>query len=189
MNLTFSIDGIPALNAHLDSIAQAVANPIAKAALEAGGAIVRAAAEETVHRLTGALAEDIVIVTRMRNDGAEKYVLIGPGWSPDAYRRVATNRAASGRGAAPDQSTNPGVYGYFVEVGHRAPGAGLSHDLQFKRDSAAAKKRGVKLDTHQYGHLSTPAYPWLGPAFEESKQEAVEVMGEVIEQRLGALGI
>jgi HK97 gp10 family phage protein len=185
MNLTYSIEGIPELNAHLDSIAQAVANPIAKEALEAGGEVVRAAAEGTVPHLTGALAEDLIIVTRIRNDGAEKYVLIGPGWEPDGAR----NRSASHRGAASSAGMNPGVYGYFVEVGHRAPGAGLSHNAQFKRDSAAAKKRGQKLDTSKYGHLSTPAYPWLGPAFDRSKEQAVEAMGAVVEQRLGTLGI
>jgi HK97 gp10 family phage protein len=187
MNLTYSIEGVPELNAHLDSIAMAVANPIAKEALEAGGEVVRAAAEGTVPHLTGALAEDLIIVTRIRNDGAEKYVLIGPGWEPDGA--AARNRGASNRGAAASASMNPGVYGYFVEVGHRAAGAGLSHNLQFKRDSAAAKKRGQRVDTGKYGHLSTPAYPWLGPAFDGSKEQAVQKMGEVIEQRLGNLGI
>jgi HK97 gp10 family phage protein len=189
MDLIFSIDGIPELNARLDSIATAVANPIAKEALEAGGNIVKAAAVSTVHRLTGTLAEDIVVVTRMRGDGAEKYVLIGPGWSPDAYRRVARNRGASGREASPDQTSNPGVYGFFLEVGHRAPGKGLSHDLQYKRDSSAAKKRGKRVNTHDYGHMSTPPYPWLGPAFDESKEAAVQEIAAVVEKRLSALSL
>ena len=189
MNLTFSIEGVPALNARLDAIAQAVANPIAKAALEAGGAIIQSAAKETVHRLTGALAEDIVIVTRMRGDGAEKYVLIGPGWNPDAFRRVARNRGASNREAAADQTTNPGVYGFFLEVGHRAPEAGLAHDAQYRRDAYLAKKQGRKVNTKDYGHLSTPAYPWLGPAFDATKEEAVEEMASVIEEKLSALGL
>jgi hypothetical protein len=189
MNLTFSISGVPELNARLDSIATAVANPIAHDALEAGGAIIQTAAKGTVRRLTGALAEDIVVVTRMRGDGAEKYVLIGPGWNPDAYRRVARHRGARNREASPDQTSNPGVYGFFLEVGHRAPGKGLSHDAQYRRESLAAKKRGRKVNTHDYGHLSTPPYPWLGPAFDESKEEAVAEMARVIEDRLGALGL
>jgi HK97 gp10 family phage protein len=189
MELIFSIEGIPELNARLDAVATAVANPIARDALAAGGAVVQAAAKETVHRLTGALAADIVIVTRARQDGLEKYVLIGPGWSPDAYRRVAGGRRASNREASPDQTTNPGLYGYFLEEGHRAPGQGLSHNLQFKRDSLSAKRRGQKVDTHNYGHLSTPAYPWLGPAFNESKDEAMQVIANTINERMGALGI
>lgn len=189
MNLTFSISGAPELNAHLDAIATAVANPIAREALEAGGAVIQAAARETVHRLTGALAEDIVVVTRVRGDGAEKYVLIGPGWEAGSNGRAARGRGASNRAAASSEAANPGLYGYFLEVGHRAPGKGLSHDLQFKRDSALAKKRGTKVNTQDYGHLSTPAYPWLGPAFDESKDEAVQAMAAVIEKDLGALGI
>lgn len=189
MNLTFSIEGVPALNARLDAIAQAVANPIAKEALEAGGGVIEAAAKETAPRLTGALDEDIIIVTRMRGDGAEKYVMIGPGWNPDSFRRVARNRGASNREAAADQTTNPGLYGFFVEVGHRAPAAGLAHDAQYRRDAYLAKKHGRKVNTKDYGHLSTPPYPWLGPAFDASKEEAVEEMAAVIEEKLGALGI
>jgi Bacteriophage HK97-gp10, putative tail-component len=189
MNIIFSIDGVPELNAHLDTVATAVANPIARDALQAGGAVVQAAARETVHRLTGALAEDIVVVTRVRSDGAEKYVLIGPGWSPDAYRRTAGNRKAGNRLASPDQTTNPGLYGYFLEEGHRAPGEGLSHNLQFKADSASAKRRGQKVNTHDYGHLSTPAYPWLEPAFNSTEEEAMQVIADTINDRMGALGL
>ena len=146
MNAVFSITGLPALNARLDRIAQNVAGPITREALQAGGKIIQIRAEELVHRLTGVLAKDIVVVTRVRADSTaggpgQKYVLIGPGWNPDQYRRVARNRGASGREAAADQTTNPGVYGYFLEVGHRAPGQGLAHDKRFKRDQAAAREQ------------------------------------------------
>lgn len=188
-HVIFSIEGIPELNARLDNIATAVANPIAKAALQAGGEVVQAAAEDTVRRLTGALAADIVVVTRMRQDGAEKYVLIGPGWT-EAYQRGIgpANRGASSRQAA-NRGSNPGLYGLFLETGHRAPGKGLAHDTAFRRDSAAAKKRHQKVNTHDYGHLSTPAYPWLEPAFNESKDEAMQKMADTIHDGLAALGI
>lgn len=189
MNLTFSIAGVPALNARLDKIATIVAGPIARDALQVGGDIIRGAAEAEVHRLTGALARDIVVVTRVREDGTQKYVLIGPGWIADAYRRVARNRGASGRDAAPDQTTNPGVYGFFLEVGHRAPGKGLAHDQQYRRDARSAKKRGKKVDTGKYGNLTTPAYPWLGPAFDNNSERAMKAVANVIEQRLGELGL
>jgi HK97 gp10 family phage protein len=200
MNAIFSIDGLPELNARLDKIAVIVANPITREALAAGGKVIKDRAEQLVHRLTGMLASDVVVVTRMRADSTtsgpgQKYVLIGPGWDPDLYRRVARNRGASGREVAPDQTTNPGVYGYFLEVGHRAPGQGLAHDLKYKRDASALRKQGRKLNTYttpssrDYGHLSTPPYPWLKPAFDDGKDDAVEAMAEVIETRLGALGL
>jgi len=194
MNALFTIEGLPELNSRLDKIAVAVANPITREALQAGGKVIKDRAEELVHKKTGMLAKDIVVVTRMRADSTtsgpgQKYVLIGPGWNLDTYRRIARNRGASGREAAPDQTTNPGVYGYFLEVGHRAPGQGLAHNLQFKRDRAAARKQGKRVNTRDYGHLSTPPYPWLKPAFDQSKDEAVAAIAEVIENRLGALNL
>jgi hypothetical protein len=156
--------------------------------------VIQQRAEELVHRLTGALAGDIVVVTRIRADSTaggpgSKYVLIGPGWNPDSYRRVARNRGASGREAAPDQTTNPGVYGFFLEVGHRSPGKGLTNDAQYKRDSYQARKHGKKVNTHDYGKLTTPPYPWLQPAFEQTKEHAMDVMADVIRDRMGALGL
>lgn len=194
MNAIFSIDGSPELNARLDRIAVIVANPITREALQAGGNVIKVRAEELVRRATGTLAKDIVVITRMRTDSTaggpgQKYVLIGPGWNPDLYRRVARNRGASGREAAADQTTNPGVYGYFLEVGHRAPGKGLAHDQKYRRDAYAARKQGKRVNTHDYGHLSTPPYPWLEPAFQTGKDPAMEKMAEVIRTRLEGLGL
>jgi hypothetical protein len=165
------------------------------------------------------LAGDIVVVTRIKQASApvgqghfnagEKYVLIGPGWNPDLTRHSGLsgtpyasktgpigNRQASNRQvAAADQTTNPGVYGYFLEVGHRAPGQGLTHNLDYRRAQRALAKQGKKLNTYttpssrDYGHLSTAPYPWLKPAFDGSKDEAVSKMAEVIESRLDGLGL
>lgn len=189
MQPTFDIEGLPELNARLDKIANMVAGPIAREALQAGGALIKNQAVENVHKLTGALAADIIIVSRMREEGLEKYVLIGPGWEPNAYRRVARNRHAGNRAAASaDQTTNPGIYGYFLEVGHRAPDQGLAHNSEFKRDQRAARKRGAKVDTSQYGQLATPAYPWLGPAVQSEGDAAIRAAAEVIEARLAEQG-
>jgi HK97 gp10 family phage protein len=213
MNVVFSIDGLPALNNRLDKIAIIVANPVTREALQVGGKVIKRRAEELVHRLTGMLAGDVVVVTRIRSSTAavgsgstsvgEKYVLIGPGWNPDLTRHSGLgghpyasktgpigNRGATNRAVAnADQTTNPGVYGYFLEVGHRAPGKGLAHDQRYRRDAAAARKQGKRVNTHDYGHLSTPPYPWLEPAFNQSKDDAVAAMAEVINKRLGALGL
>jgi hypothetical protein len=194
MNAVFNMNVTP-FNDRLDRIAMIVANPIAKEALEKGGTVVQIRAEELVHRLTGVLMRDIVVVTRARSDGPAKYVLIGPGWDPGNYRRVAPRRMAHGMDVRPDQTTNPGIYGYFLEVGHRSPGEGLAHNAAFKRDSARARKQGKKLNTYTdpssraYGNLSTPPYPWLEPAFEQTKDHAVEVIADTIRERLAALGI
>jgi HK97 gp10 family phage protein len=189
MEPTFDIEGLPELNARLDKLASIVSGPIAREAVQAGGKIIKDRAVENVHKKTGVLAEDIVVVSRMRGDGLEQDVLIGPAWSPDSFRRVAQGRGVPNREATPDQSSNPAIYGYFLEFGHRAPGQGLSKNLQFKRDQAAAKKRGSKVNTHDYGQLSTPAYPWLGPAVESERDSAISAAAEVIEERLEELNL
>jgi HK97 gp10 family phage protein len=215
MQFVFSIDGLPELNARLDKIAVVVANPVTRDALQAGGKVIKDKAEQLVHRLTGMLAGDIVVVTRMRTASQatgtdQKYVLIGPGWNPDLTRHSgfgvsrgpyatklgAISRQASNREVKPaDATTNPGVYGYFLEVGHRAPGEGLNSNQKYRRDAAAARKQGKRLNSYttptsrDYGNLSTPPYPWLEPAFDQSKDQAVAKMAEVIESELGALGI
>lgn len=190
MQPTFDIEGLPELNARLDKIATLVSGPIAAEALEAGGILIEAKAIENVHKLTGTLAADIVLVSRLRDAGLEKYVLIGPGWEPNAYRRVAHNRQAGNRTiASADQSTNPGIYGYFLEVGHRAPGQGLAHNPEYKRDARAASKQGTTVDTSKYGHLTTPPYPWLGPAVDSERDAALEAAANVIEARLAEQGL
>jgi hypothetical protein len=187
--VTFEIEGVPELNARLDKIATLISAPIAREALEAAGKIIKDRAVENVHKRTGALSEDIVIVTRMREQGIEKYVLIGPAWNPEAYRRVARGRGARSGEAHADQTTNPGLYGLFVEEGHRAPGQGLAHNLEYQRDKRGAKKQGRKVNSHDYGHLSTPPYPWLGPAVASEGDKALQAAADVIEQRLSEQGL
>lgn len=194
LNATFDLMGVPELASTLDKIATVVSGPITTKALIAGGNVVKAAAETAVHRLTGTLAGDVIVVTRVRAQAGERYVMIGPGWDPDAYRRVARNRGASGRDARPDQTTNPGIYGYFLEVGHRSPGKGLSNNQEYKQAAAGLRKQGRRLNTftnpssRAYGDLTTPAYPWLGPAFEATKDLAMEVVADTIRDELQALG-
>jgi hypothetical protein len=187
MEPTFDIEGLPELNARLDKLATLVSKPIAREAVQAGGKLIKDKAAQNVHRLTGALADDLVMVSRSRSDGLEQYVLIGPAWEGGAYRRIARNRGASSREVSADQTTNPGIYGYFLEEGHRAPGQGLAGNPQYQRGRAAAKKQGKKVNTHDYGHLSTPAYPWLGPAVDAEHDAAIAAAAEVIENRLAEL--
>ena len=195
MEPTFEVDGLPELNARLDKIATLVSGPIAREALQAGGALIKDRAIENVHRLTGALASDIIMVTRMGEEGLEKYILIGPGFDPNQFRRVAPGRRAGNRDAHADQTTNPGVYGYFLEVGHRAPQQGLAHNAEYQRAARFSRKQGKMLNSftnpssRDYGHLSTPAYPFLGPAVEEEGEAALQAAADVIERRLAEQGL
>jgi HK97 gp10 family phage protein len=76
------------------------------------------------------------------------------------------------------EKPDPGIYGLFVEKGHVAPGAHAA--------SQRAKRSGRQIE---FGTHDTPPHPWLGPAFNDSKDEAMEVVGEVIRERLEDLKI
>lgn len=181
------ISGLGELGKKLDGMQQAIAGPIARSALAKGGEILRAQAEVNVHKLTGALAADIIVKVSVFKDNLDSYALIGPGWDPGNFRRVTVvSRHAGNREVVPDQTTNPGIYGYFLEVGHRAPGQGLAHNQEYQRAARISRKTGKLLNTYtkpssrEYGHLSTPPYPWLAPAAEQKGADALTAVGEEI---------
>jgi len=174
MDILFSIDGIPELAKKLDGISEVVAGPIAGEALEAGGEIIAAQAEENIHSVTGALAADVVVVTRAKSEQGQRYVLIGPGFDKENFRRSVQRRGRYANEApAADQTTNPGVYGLFDEIGHGPPGV--------HADRQRAKRSGKQIE---FGDNETPPHPWLGPAFETREEEALEKVAEVIKERL-----
>lgn len=198
LNMTFEMAGLPELNARLDETAQGIAGPAARDALQAGGDIVKEEAQQLVRRKTGALADDIVAVVHMTkgvmssdrvSSEAQNYVLIGAAWAPDFYRRVARySRRPGDNPPEADLTTNPGLYGYFLEVGHRGPGQGLAHNVEYNRDRKAAKKQGLKVDSSKYGSLAVPPYPWLEPAFDASHDRAFEKMSDIIKLALSRVG-
>ena len=189
MLLTAELVGVPEVTRKLDSMQQAVAGPIARQALAAGGEVLRAQAFANVRKLTGTLAADIIVQTRVFQNNYESYALIGPGWDPMNFRRMT--QSARSRGAVPDQTTNPAIYGYFLEVGHRAPGKGLQHNLEYQSAARASRRRGQLLNTYttpssrDYGHLSTPAYPWLRPAADQAGDAALDAVSMEIRAGLG----
>ena len=196
MLLTAEIQGLPELAAKLDIMQQKIAGPIVRRALHEGGEILRQAAERNIHRITGALQLALMVKVAVFAQNLESFALIGAGMDPANFRRVAMNRRAGNREAQPqiDQTTNPGIYGLFVEVGHRAPGEGLAHNAEYRKTAANLRRRGKLLNTftkpssREYGHLNTPPHPWLGPAADEYGDTAVQVVGESIKTDLDAMG-
>ena len=190
MEIKFDIEGLPQLAQRLDTIATVVAGPIAKQGLELGGEIIAAQARANIHSVTGRLEDDVVIVVRVYQEATESYALIGPGWNPEGFTRTRQRRGRwANEAPAPDQTTNPGLYGKFVETGHRDAGEGLAHNLDYQRARREAKKRGEKANTAEFGTLTTPPHPWLGPAFEARKEEALEVIAESIRAQLESLNL
>jgi HK97 gp10 family phage protein len=162
------------LEQNMQAIPAQLEAKIARQALTAGGEIVQAAAEASAPKKSGELAEDIVIKVHVNTSGdfSDNYVLIGPG-----YDRSRLHIRKRGKYAGqPDSSTSPGVYGKFVEEGH-APAGGA---IEKKR----ARRRGIEIE---FGGRETPPHPWLGPAFNSSKDEALETMAEVMQAGLVAV--
>jgi HK97 gp10 family phage protein len=187
MEMTFAIEGLPELAQRLDSIAVVVAGPIARHGLEAGGDVIAEQARANVHKLTGLLAGDVVVVVRVHQDAGESYALIGPGWDPEAFRRTRQRRGRwANEAPSPDQTTNPGLYGKFLETGHRDAGEGLAHNLEYQR---ARRRAHGAINTAEFGSLTTPPYPWLAPALDERGEQALEVCAETMREDLEGLNL
>jgi len=187
METTFALEGLPELARRLDSIAVVVAGPIARHGLEAGGEVIAGQARANVHRLTGMLAGDVVVVVRVHQEAGESYALIGPGWDPEGFRRTRQRRGRwANEAPAPDQTTNPGLYGKFLETGHREPEHGLAHNLEYQR---ARRQAHGRIDTAEFGTLTTPPYPWLGPALQDRGEQALEVCAETMRGDLEGLNL
>jgi HK97 gp10 family phage protein len=162
------------LEQNMQAIPALLEAKIARQALTAGGQIVQAAAEATAPKKTGELAEDVVIKMHVNTAGNfhDNYVLIGPGYDRSGLK-VRKRGKYAGR---VDSSTSPGVYGKFVEVGHAPPGGAI--------EKKRARRSGIAIE---FGGRDTPPHPWLGPAFEGSKEEALEAMAEVMQEGLVAV--
>jgi HK97 gp10 family phage protein len=162
------------LEENMQSIPAQLESRIARQALEAGGNIVLAAARESAPVKTGELSEDLIIKVHVNTSGnyADNYVLIGPGYDRGKLRARKRGKYAGQL----DSSTSPGVYGKFVEEGHAPPGGAA--------DKRRARRRGIEIE---FGGRETPPHPWLGPAFDGSKDAALEAMADVMTIGLAAV--
>lgn len=171
----FEVSGLEELARRLDQLPLALAQQIARPALEEAGEIIQAAAEASAPRKTGELAEDIIVVVRVGNDLGNMRVLVGPGYPGPGMKTRKRGRYA---GSA-DRTTSPGVYGAFVERGHGEPG--YSWASRF----GSAKQRRRTGRQIELGSHDVPPHPWLAPAFRDSQDAAVEAVAEHFREALG----
>jgi HK97 gp10 family phage protein len=171
----FEVSGLDELARRLDQLPLALAQQIARPALEEAGEIIQAAAEASAPRKTGELAEDIIVVVRVGNDLGNMRVLVGPGYPGPGMKTRKRGRYA---GSA-DRTTSPGVYGSFVERGHGEPG--YSWASRF----GSAKQRRRTGRQIELGSHDVPPHPWLAPAFRDSQDAAVEAVAEHFREALG----
>lgn len=160
MEVSINIKGLQDLATTLErDLPEAMAKGVIRDALRAGAEVVQDAAEQSAaeHHRTGAMEEDIGIAVRVKNDRSlHGFALVGA-----LYEGEGTD--------------DPGVYSKFVEEGHAPPGKG--------REKAAAARRGIELE---FGGKDTPPHPWLRPAWEGSKDQALEAIIESLKDGIEA---
>jgi HK97 gp10 family phage protein len=166
--------GLEELLRRLDRIPLALSRNVARDALQEAGEVIQAAAEQSAPRLTGELEEDIVVVVRVSGDLASNKVLVGPGYPGPGMK---TRKRGKYAGSA-DSTTSPGVYGGFVERGHGMPGYSWASRFGSTKQRRRTGRQ-IELGSHD-----VPPHPWLAPAFEQSQDEAVEVLANRTKEAL-----
>ena len=160
------VRGLQELLRRLDQVPLVLSRTVARNALEEAGEIIQSAAEASAPRRSGELADDIIVSVRVAGDLRSNRVLIGPGYNPSTLKTRVRGRYAGRQ----DTTTSPGVYGKFVETGHGMPGYSWSSRF------GSAKQRRRTGRQLELGSHDVPPHPWLKPAFESSKDAAVQVL-------------
>ena len=163
------VTGLDRLLRRLDQIPVALSRTVAHDALADAGAIIQTAAEANAgaHRRSGDLEEDIIVVVHVSSDFRSNRVLIGPGYpGPQGLKTRKRGRYAGRQ----DTTSSPGVYGKFLEIGHGHPG--YSWASRF----GSAKQRRRTGRQVELGSHDVPPNPWLKPAFDATKDQAVQVL-------------
>jgi len=164
------VQGLEELARRLDQLPLALAQQIARPALQAAGEIIQTAAEANAeqHRKSGDLEEDIIVVVKIGNDLANMRVLVGPGYPGPGLKTRKRGKYAG----SVDSTTSPGIYGRFVESGHGMPGYSWA-----SRFGSAKQRRRTGREI-ELGSHDVPPHPWLNPAFESSQDAAVEAVAD-----------
>lgn len=158
--ITVEVRGLAQLGRALQSIPAVLATRVMREALHAAGDVMAAAAEATAPVLSGELKSDIIVKVHVSGGLDSNYVLVGPGYDRGSLRVRGVRRNRRGALEADvDTTDSPGIYGGFVEEGHAI----------------------------EFGNGEVPPHPWLRPAFEASKEEAVEVFATYVRAGLEAI--
>jgi HK97 gp10 family phage protein len=153
--VAIEVKGLAELTRALNAIPAQFARLIMREALHAAGDVMKAAAESTAPVRTRLLKEDIVVQVYVQGDLSHNSVRVGPGYD----RAALTVRKTGKHAGRPDTTASPGVYGRFVETGHKL----------------------------EFGSGSVPPHPWLRPAFEVSKEAALDAFVEYAQGGLEAV--
>ena len=111
------------------------------------------------------MRDDVGVVVRVDPGAMGGYALIGP-----LYNRSNLKTGRNGRAVTTD---SPGVYDVFVERGHAPPGEA--------KNKRMARRRGIELE---FGGRNTPPHPWMRPAWEGSKGEALSTLVDTLRETI-----
>ncbi|HEY3972314.1 MAG TPA: HK97-gp10 family putative phage morphogenesis protein [Candidatus Sulfotelmatobacter sp.] len=177
--ITIQVDGLDELGRALESIPAVLATRVMRGALHAAGDVMAEAIELTAPVRSGALKADIITKVRVGSDLSDNYVIVGPGYERGALTvKGVTRNKRGGIEAVVDTTESPGVYAAFVERGHRPPGHGVRNDRAGKHSHAHEL---------EFGGASTPPHPFMRPAFDSSKEAALDTFVEYV--RAGLNGV
>jgi len=115
------------------------------------------------HKKTGMLFDNI-IVKRLEEDS--------DGGRRQVYMITVRNGTASSPGA---------FYWRFVEFGHKFVPRNKKRSKTGRTIGWKAHRQAAELE---YGTASAPAYPFMRPAYESKKQEAVDVMTRTLAEQI-----
>lgn len=176
--ITVQVAGLDQLGRALDRIPAVLSTRIMRGALHASGDVMAGAIESTAPARTGALKADIIAKVHVGSDLSNNYVVVGPGYDRGGLTVKGVKRNKRGAiEAVVDTTDSPGVYALFVERGHKAPGHGV-------KNNRAGRGSAHEIE---YGGASTPPHPFMRPAYDSSKEAAVEAFADYV--RAGLEGV
>ena len=169
------VRGLEELARRLAKIPIVLAREVARPALQEAGELIQAAAENSAPRKSGELEEDIIVAVTVSSDLSRAHVRVGPGYPGPAGLKTRRRGRYAGQ---QDRTSSPGVYGSFVERGHGMPGFSWASRFGSARQRRRSGRQ-IELGSHD-----VPPHPWLRPAFEATKDAAVDVLASRTKEAL-----
>ena len=159
--VTVEVKGLAEIGNALQQIPARLATRVMREALHAAGEVMADAARASAPVASGELQGDIIVKVHVSGDLSNNYMVVGPGY--DKAKLVVRKRGKyAGR---PDTTSSPGVYGMFLELGHRGPGTHVRH------------AKGANIE---FGSKTSPPRPWLSTAFNSSAEESFGVFAAYV---------
>lgn len=169
------VTGLRELNDALTKLADDVAIKYARGAVAAGAALIRDAARENVPVLSGKLKRSIYSKWIREASSRERqtfFVSVRRGKQFRAKQRV------SKKGRTTMTKDLDAYYWTWVEFGHIATGAGK------KIKGGAQRRSDTRSKLRSSGATFVPPRPFLRPAYEQNKQQAVEAIRSELSKRI-----